>query len=102
MVLVAAGMPVVAMLPASAELYDPASWESGRQRAASKRHAYDHTATLLPNGMVLVAGGYDSGAASASAELYDPSPPIITSPLAASATVSLLSATNSRPLARPR
>jgi Galactose oxidase, central domain len=30
----------------------------------------DHTATLLQNGMVLVAGGYDN-IALASAELYD-------------------------------
>src|SRR5436190_687750 len=33
----------------------------------------DHTATLLPNGMVLVAGGLDSTSnPSASVELYDP------------------------------
>ncbi len=34
---------------------------------------YEHTATLLPNGKVLVAGGRDSATvASASVELYDP------------------------------
>ena len=32
---------------------------------------YNHTATLLPNGQVLVAGGYN-GVFLASAELYDP------------------------------
>ena len=33
---------------------------------------YLHTATLLPNGQVLIAGGYNSSGFSAGAELYDP------------------------------
>ena len=49
-----------------------ASWiwrATGRLNTAR----FVHTATLLQNGMVLVAGGIDSnGDASASAELYDP------------------------------
>ena len=62
---------------ASAEIYDAASgiWtvtgslNTGRQL---------HTATLLPSGMVLVAGGADANFVSInSAELYDPG---ITSP----------------------
>ena len=32
----------------------------------------DHTATSLPSGMVLIAGGYSGGAYLVSAELYDP------------------------------
>jgi N-acetylneuraminic acid mutarotase len=64
---------------ASAELYDPATgtWTATGSMTTPRM---DHTATLLPNGKVLVAGGehYDLGdvnggiIALASAELYDP------------------------------
>ena len=34
---------------------------------------WQHTATTLPNGLILIAGGYDiDGTVTASAELYDP------------------------------
>ena len=57
----------------SAELYDPSS---GTWRAAGAMGVprYMHSATLLADGMVLVAGGMDeNGSPLASAELYDPS-----------------------------
>ena len=56
----------------SAELYDPAtgSWSSTGSLGTAREF---HTATLLPSGKVLVAGGEYSGfTASSSAELYDP------------------------------
>jgi len=58
----------------TAELYDSAS---GKWTSTQKLHTarYTHTATLLPNGQVLVAGGLSvkgSGDALASAELYNP------------------------------
>jgi hypothetical protein len=56
---------------ASAELYDPVTrtWGPTGSLATAR---YSHTATLLPTGAVLVAGGYGGGGL-ASAELYDPS-----------------------------
>jgi Galactose oxidase, central domain len=48
----------------------PGTWETTGSMADPR---YRHTATLLPNSQVLVAGGIGrSGAALASAELYDP------------------------------
>ena len=55
----------------SAELYDPASgtWTM----TGSLTTARDaHTATLLPNGKVLVAGGVNNNGVLTNAELYDP------------------------------
>ena len=49
------------LISASAELYDSASG-NGRRPATSPRLAGLHTATLLPNGQVLVAGGFRSTA----------------------------------------
>ncbi len=56
---------------ASAELFDPATglWSPTDPLSAPR---YNHTATLLPNGKVLVAGGFNNATALASCELYDP------------------------------
>ena len=60
---------------ASAELYDPATgkWTSAGTLRFSRSQ---HTATFLPNGRVLIAGGINVGphppSALATAELYDP------------------------------
>ena len=75
-VLVAGGFNNVSNGPVNpAELYDPAIGTTGTwSLAASLATARDsHTATLLGNGQVLVAGGFESsGAALNSAELYNP------------------------------
>jgi len=57
----------------SAELYDPANgtWMVITNLIDLAR--YNHTATLLPNGQVLVAGGSGSGEPMDSADLYNPS-----------------------------
>lgn len=61
----------------SAELYDPAT-ETWKPTGGMKTNRSAHTATLLANGQVLVAGGYDDNTTYGSiylsgAELYDPS-----------------------------
>jgi hypothetical protein len=75
-VLIAAGNGNVTNVPpplASAELYDPAVGTFAATGSLSTGRWYD-TETLLSNGNVLVAGGYDAaGAALASAEIYNSS-----------------------------
>jgi hypothetical protein len=79
MVLIAGGFgPGTSQLPrlSSAELYDPGSGTFAVTGSMAVGRVLD-TATLLDDGRVLIAGGTDAsgggGAATASAELYDPS-----------------------------
>jgi hypothetical protein len=55
----------------SAELYDPATgiWTATGSMGTGRA---SHTATLLQNGQVLVAGGRQEGNPAFGAELYDP------------------------------
>jgi len=72
-VLVAGGAPDAAGYSSfsSAEVYDPVTgtWTTIGPMGSARQA---HTATLLPNGRVLVAGGADVGYFNSGAELYDP------------------------------
>jgi len=56
---------------ASAELYDPASGKFTATGSMAEPRGW-HTATLLADGRVLIAGGQNQIGSLASAELYDP------------------------------
>ena len=76
MVLIAGGGSITSggsnFILASAEVYDPATGTFTTTGSMVPGEAL-HTATLLNNGMVLIAGGIDpTGTTSASAELYNP------------------------------
>jgi len=62
----------------SLELYDPAAGTFRSAGAMSVARA-DHTATLLANGTVLLAGGSNSAGGLASAEVFDPQAGTVTS-----------------------
>ncbi|MBU0676725.1 MAG: proprotein convertase P-domain-containing protein [Verrucomicrobia bacterium] len=72
-VLVVAGRGTNAGAPAlnSAELYDPAAntWSSAGSVGNAR---FGHSANLLPNGKVLVAGGYDGSSYAVFNKMYDP------------------------------
>ena len=80
MVLIAGGQGSAGAL-LSAELYNPTTGTFATTGNLNTARVY-HTATLLNNGTVLIAGGYDNnGDTSASAELYNPATATFTSTL---------------------
>jgi hypothetical protein len=76
-VLIAGGLSTASGVLSSAELFDPGSGPNGTFSVAGSMSTARmlHSATLLPDGKVLIAGGTIAaigGAAMSSAELYDP------------------------------
>jgi hypothetical protein len=77
-VLITGGVDSSDRILSTAEIYDPASGKFSLTTAAfpgtnMMDQRYEHTATLLGDGQVLVAGGADSQSILATAELYNPS-----------------------------
>jgi hypothetical protein len=63
----------------SAELYDPATRGFTATGNMTTPRRIGHTATLLPDGRVLIAGGYGAGnSVIAATEIYDPSTGVFT------------------------
>lgn len=56
----------------SAELWEPATQRFRRLAAVMSQPRAGHSATLLPDGRVLVAGGYTTSAGYVFAEIFDP------------------------------
>jgi hypothetical protein len=74
MVLIAGGSGDFSDVGAGAELYDPSTGVFTATGSMAEARS-QHTATLLPSGRVLIAGGFNTGTEVdvATAELYDPS-----------------------------
>jgi hypothetical protein len=79
-VLITGGVDDHGQVLASAEIYDPATRKFTLTTAAfpasgtnMSQGRYEHSADLMANGQVLIAGGGNGIATSNSAELYDPS-----------------------------
>ena len=78
-VLITGGLDAQDRILATAELYDPANRKFALTTEAFPRAGTtmtdvrcEHTASRLPNGQVLIAGGSDTNGVLATAELYDP------------------------------
>jgi hypothetical protein len=65
------------LFPTTAELYDLATgkWSPTLPLVSGRR---DHIAALLPNGKVLVAGGFNTSDTGPTTELYDPASVVAT------------------------
>src|SRR5208282_5920714 len=70
-VLLAGGINSLGKSVSAAELYDPALGGFIKLPAMKKARSH-HTATLLANGKVLIAGGENSSVPLASLEIFDP------------------------------